>query len=72
MLFSTMCWLFCYSFLITLDTTVHHISNAIYVKHLYKRVCLSATFGSRFIILIYKYEHLKEEIMSLDPLITEI
>ena len=27
MLFSTMCWLFCYCFLIILDTTVHHISN---------------------------------------------
>ena len=24
MLFSTMCWLFCYCFLIILDTTVHH------------------------------------------------
>ena len=27
MLFSTMCWLFCYCFLSILDTTVHHISN---------------------------------------------
>ena len=27
MLFSIMCWLFCYCFLITIDTTVHHISN---------------------------------------------
>ena len=27
MLFSTMCWLFCYCFLIILDTTVHHIST---------------------------------------------
>ena len=26
-LFSNMCWLFCYCFLIILDTTVHHISN---------------------------------------------
>ena len=27
MLFSTMCWLFCYVILIILDKIVHHISN---------------------------------------------
>ena len=27
MLFSTMCWLFCYGFLIILDKIVHHVSN---------------------------------------------
>ena len=46
-----------------------------YVKHPYKRVCLSATFGSRFIVLSFRthqYEHLEEKTMSLAPLFTDI
>ena len=33
MLFSTMCWLFCYGFRIILDKIVHHISNDITVQN---------------------------------------
>ena len=39
MLFSTMCWLFCYRFLIILDKIVHHISNESEDMQLLKPVC---------------------------------
>ena len=38
-LFSTMCWLFCYCFLIILDTTVHHISKELEDMLLLKPIC---------------------------------
>ena len=47
----------------------------VYVKHPYKSVRLSATFGSHFIVLSYRthqYEHLEGNIMSLAPLFTEL
>ena len=34
-----MCWLFCYSFLIILDTTIHHISNESEDMYLLKHIC---------------------------------
>ena len=40
MLFSTMCWLFCYCDLIILDTTVHHISNESEEMYLIKPICI--------------------------------
>ena len=39
MLFSTMRWLLCYSFLIMLDTTVHHISYESEDMLLLKHIC---------------------------------
>ena len=39
MLFSIVCWLFCYSFLIILDKIVHHISNELEDMKLLKPVC---------------------------------
>ena len=44
----------------------------IYVKHPYKRVHLSATFGLCFIIISNRTHVLEEKIMSLAPLFTEI
>ena len=49
--------------------------TALCVKHPYKRVRLSATFGSRFIVLFYitlQHEHLEEENIPLVPLLNEI
>ena len=45
------------------------------VKDPYQSVRLSATFGSRFIVLFYitlQHEHLEEENIPLAPLLNEI
>ena len=39
MLFSTMCWLFCYCFIIIFDTTIHHISYESEDMWLLKLIC---------------------------------
>ena len=54
MLFSTMCWLFCYCFLIILDTTVHLISNESedmkLLKPIFNYNCMQLCFNLKIVL----------------------